>query len=52
MDVTTKMHIALAVMLAAYIVPMLYLVRLARLEMRRTEELTGTKKEDGASFHR
>jgi len=44
LDVTTKMHIALALMLTAYIVPMVYLVRLARLEIRRTEKLTQTER--------
>ena len=45
MDITTKMHIALAVMLVAYIIPMVYLVHLARLEMRRTEADNATQTE-------
>jgi hypothetical protein len=34
-DITTKMHIALAIMLTIYIVPLVYLVWLARHEQAR-----------------
>jgi hypothetical protein len=39
------MHIALAVMLAAYVVPMVYLVRLARLEMKSLKVNNDTQRE-------
>jgi hypothetical protein len=35
LDITTKMHIALAVMLTIYIVPLSYLVWLARHEQAK-----------------
>jgi len=39
------MHVALAIMMVMYIVPMVYLVYLARLEVKRTNDENKTPSE-------